>query len=131
MASTARFSKQAVINYCTLKIARLESQGFDPSNGTAQVKGADLAKIIAYGEFRFSLDLLFEVLDGTVVENGRFSKEAVEAWQKKRADRFKGDHPFSSDLSDIQVEGKSEDVKNDYAGWRAAIRSYLWTSTDV
>lgn len=131
MISSVRFSKQAVINYCTRNIDRLKAQGFDPGNGTSQVRGASLEKVIAYGEFRLYLDLLFEVLDGTVVDNGRFSKDAVELWQRKRAKNFLSDNGFSSDLSDIQAEGKSEDVKNDYAGWRAANRTYLWTVTSA
>ncbi|MDU8350880.1 hypothetical protein RYA05_03110 [Pseudomonas syringae pv. actinidiae] len=131
MTSSVRFSKQAVINYCTRNIDRLKAQGLDPDNGTAQVRGASLEKILAYGEFRLYLDLLFEVLDGTVVDNGRFSKDAVELWQRKRAKGFLGDHGFSSDLSDIQIEGKGEDLQNAYAGWRAANRTYLWTWTEV
>ncbi len=62
-----RFSKAAMVENLEAKVARLQGKwGFDPSNGTAQLRGKGEEACVAYGEFRAYLRLVEEIEDGRV-----------------------------------------------------------------
>jgi hypothetical protein len=49
---TIRFNKNNVLIHIEKRIAMLQERwGFNPNNGWSQVQGADIEKIVAYGEF--------------------------------------------------------------------------------
>jgi hypothetical protein len=65
----ARFSKSAMIAALRDRAERIRREnGFDPNNGTSQLKGplATLDAAVAYGEFRTCLDLVDRIEDGSL-----------------------------------------------------------------
>lgn len=63
----ARFSKTAMVANLDAKVAKLKAAwGFDPNNGTAQLKGKGEDAWLAYGEYRLCLRLIEEIEDGRV-----------------------------------------------------------------
>jgi hypothetical protein len=49
---TIRFNKNNVLIHIEKRMAMLQERwGFNPNNGWSQVEGADIEKIVAYGEF--------------------------------------------------------------------------------
>jgi hypothetical protein len=49
---TIRFNKDNVLIHIEKRMALLQERwGFDSNNGWSQVQGADIEKIVAYGEF--------------------------------------------------------------------------------
>ena len=63
----ARFSKSAMVEHLELEVARLAREwGFDPNNGTSQLRGKGEDACVAYGEFRSYLDLIEVIEEGRV-----------------------------------------------------------------
>jgi len=66
----ARFSKEVVLAAIDKKIEALQNEwGFDPNNGTAQLKGklAGQDAAVAYGTYRALDDLAEQIADGSLV----------------------------------------------------------------
>jgi len=61
-----RFSKQNLLNELQTQIEKMEKiWGFDPKNGTNQLKQNDLDRVVAYGEYRALNDIYESVRDNT------------------------------------------------------------------
>jgi|LauGreDrversion4_2_1035121.scaffolds.fasta_scaffold2151656_1 hypothetical protein len=61
-----RFSKQNLLNELQTQIEKMEKiWGFDPNNGTNQLKQNDLDRVVAYGEYRALNDIYESVRDNT------------------------------------------------------------------
>jgi hypothetical protein len=61
-----RFSKQNLLNELQTQIEKMEKiWGFDPNNGTNQLKQNDFDRVVAYGEYRALNDIYESVRDNT------------------------------------------------------------------
>lgn len=57
-----RFNKTNVLEHISKKMQKLEEQyGFDPNNGTIQVRGKSDEIVLAYGEYE-ALDSLYDTI---------------------------------------------------------------------
>lgn len=57
-----RFSKENLLNELQIQIEKMEKiWGFDPNNGTNQLKDKDLDRAVAYGEYR-ALEHIWETV---------------------------------------------------------------------
>ena len=66
----SRFSKETVIDALQKRVDHhREKHGFDPDNGTAQLKGklSGQEAAVAYGEFRLCLTIIQQIDDGSFV----------------------------------------------------------------
>ena len=62
-----RFNKNNVLIHIERTMELLQQKwGFDPNNGWAQVEGADIEKIVAYGEFNGLDELHSELFNGNL-----------------------------------------------------------------
>ena len=62
-----RFNKNNVLIHIERTMELLQQTwGFDPNNGWAQVEGADIEKIVAYGEFNCLDELHSELSNGNL-----------------------------------------------------------------
>jgi len=61
-----RFSKENLTNELLMQIDKLERiWGFDPDNGTNQLKENEFDRAIAYGEYRCLTDLFESIRNNT------------------------------------------------------------------
>jgi len=64
---TIRFNKNNVLVHIEKRMAMLQQRwGFDPDNGWSQVDGADIEKVVAYGEFNGLDELHTELSNGNL-----------------------------------------------------------------
>lgn len=117
----ARFSKKALIAYCDNYVAcMVKKHGFDPNNGTSQVKDKTVPVMLDYAWMDLTKDLSFDLNDGVVPREGRFSRQAVLDWLDRKIEIAKGRHKFDFNNGWAQVEHAPVETQLAYAKWSAA-----------
>lgn len=117
----ARFSKKALVAYCdNYVVSMVKKHGFDTGNGTSQVRDKSVPVMLDYAWMSLTKDLSFDLNDGVIPREGRFSRQAVIDWLDLKVERAKGKYRFDFNNGWAQVEHAPVEKQLAYAQWHAA-----------
>lgn len=122
-----RFSKKALIAYCEKYTdSMVKRHGFDPANGTSQLKGKDIPTIIDFSWLTLTKNFAFDLNDGVVPREGRFNRQAAIDWLDQRIDLATRNNRFDYNKGWSQVVGASQERQIAYGDWISSVSLRNW-----